>query len=298
MTKIIRPSECEVHRPYWERKAPPVYRAVIRDFGNGQAEVLTHLVTTAPTLEQLRDRDAAAAGIPCVPWRKSGHSDPEPLSDTDREKNHARACRRAKQSVRWRIKGQSLDHMLTLTIRENLTDRSALKAAWSRFLRLFQERNGGNDWPYVATVETQERGALHLHVAVKGRQDVHKIRGLWWRALGARVSWSKGVPTCEGSETPGNIDMRGPRNRGSKWRARTLASYLAKYIGKEVDAVGKSERKYWAPTGWVCPKRVVYLKADTLLDALIETADYFEAAAGFWGSPWRSPDWSCLWVST
>jgi len=291
-----------VYRPFWDYKAPPIYRAIVRDFGNGEAEVLTHLVVRTPSIEQLRDSDACAAGIPvCQSWKDRRDrlaAESAPVSDREPEKNHERACRRAKQSVRWRIKGQSLDHMLTLSVRENITDRAAFKAYWAKFLRLIKEKNGGKDWPYVAAVETQERGALHLHVAVRGRQDVHKLRGLWWRALGSRVGWSKGVPYCLDGETLGNIDVRGPR-RGMKWRSRSLAGYLSKYIGKEVDSVGKNERKYWAPTGWVCPKSVVFLQAQDLRSALIETADLFAAASGgFWGSPWKSPDWACLWVST
>lgn len=306
MAISVSDSIVKVYRPYWAHTAPPVYRAVIRDFGNGQCEVLTHSVQHAPSAFQLLDSDMAAAGIPISDYHKEkmrARVETRAVAIAsgelvqDQEKNVERSVRRAKQAVRWRIKGQLLDHMLTLTIRENLTDRQKLKQAWAKFLRLVKEKSGGAEWPYVAAVETQERGALHLHVAIRGRQDVHKLRGLWWRALGARVSWSKGVPSCLAIETPGNIDVRGPR-RGHRWRPRSLAGYLSKYIGKEMDLSGKHERRYWAPTGWQCPKVVRYLIARDLRSALIETADIFEGVTGAWGSPWKSPDWSCLWVST
>lgn len=302
MTTRLPDSIAPVYRPFWDYRPPPIYRAIIRDFENGEAEVLTHLVARSPSIEQLRDSDACAAGVGVSDHWKARRAaallEAEPMPEREIEANHERSCRRAKQAVRWRIKGQRLDHMLTLSVRENVTDRAVFKAYWAKFIKLIKAKNGGKDWPYVAAVETQERGALHLHVAVQGRQDVHKLRGLWWRALGCRVGWSKGVPHCLEVETPGNIDVRGPR-RGRKWRSRSLAGYLSKYIGKEVASVGKNERKYWAPTGWSCPKRVVFLEAQDLRSALIETADLFAAASGgFWGSPWKSPDWACLWVST
>jgi len=295
-----------VYRPFWTYKPPPVYRAIVRDFGNGQCEVLTHTIQHRPSEAQLINSDLLARGGPmCAEWRAMLDRQAEArglvarpaAAEGETEKSAERSVRRAKQVVRWRIKGQGLNHMLTLTYRENMTDRKQLKRDWARFLRLVKEKSGGAEWPYVAAVETQERGALHLHVAVRGRQDVHKLRGLWYLALGAKVKWSKGVPSCIGMETPGNIDVKGPR-RGVKWNPRKLAGYLSKYIGKEMALIGKNERRYWAPTGWECPKSVVFLRSQDLLGALIETADLFESITGCWGSPWRSPDWACLWVST
>ncbi|HCA27958.1 MAG TPA: hypothetical protein DEP05_10055 [Betaproteobacteria bacterium] len=43
------------------------------------------------------------------------------------------------------------------------------------------------DAKFVAVRELQERGAIHLHVAVSGRYDIHWLRRAWWLALGHRV---------------------------------------------------------------------------------------------------------------
>jgi len=270
------------------------------------------LIRKTPTIDQLRDRDAAAAGYGYTDFYKARLSaraadraaelvaNPLPAAQVEAAQaaNMERSIRRAKQAVRWRVKGQSLDHLLTLTVRDNLTDVDALKKIWKRFVESIKDRSPGKEWPYVAAVEAQERGALHIHVAVKGRQDVNKLRGLWWRALGARVKWSRGVPCCLSEQTPGNIDIRGPKKSASKWRGRSLASYLAKYIGKELHQGGKGSRRYWATTGFVVPRQEVFLEAVTFIEAMVETALLMESVSGVFGSPWKSPDWCCIWVST
>jgi hypothetical protein len=277
---------------------PPSYRAVLRDFANGEAEMLVTLIKERPSIHALRDRDAAAAGIPCLP--RVAKEPPPKAGDDDASAadNIERSARRARQAVRWRIKGQALDHLLTLTVRDNVQDLGEIKSAWYRFVRMVKAKSGGADWPYVATMERQQRGAWHIHCAVKGRQDVNKLRGLWWKALGAVVKWHRGRPEALGAESPGNIDVQGPAAGRRSWRSRSLAGYLSKYITKDAALVPKGARRYWAPDGFVCPKSVMMLASHTLYDVLLEASEIFEGVAGRFVSPWRSPDWGCIWLST
>jgi hypothetical protein len=115
--------------------------------------------------------------------------------------NRNRAARRAAQKVRHLIKMVGADHMLTLSYRDNMQDVDKLKSDWKRFVRLMHARYP--EWQFVAIRERQERGALHLHVAVVGRQDIKYIRRCWYVALGAS-------PGVTGDATPGQIDVRAP----------------------------------------------------------------------------------------
>jgi len=279
----------------------PSYRSVVRNFGNGEAEICTHLITQVPSPSQLLDRDMAAAGLPIL-YRPVKVDKPA----ADLESNHERATRRAKQAIRWRVKGQLLDHMITLTVRENLRDVDQLKALWAKFRRLVEKKTG--KFAYCAVVEEQKRGALHIHCAVSGRQNVHVLRGSWWAALGHDVIYVNGAPKLsDGVSSRGNVDITNPmfrRRSGklqrqvSKWRPRNVASYLSKYIAKCLDNTAANSRKYWASTGFKCPKEVVFLQAECLRDALLETSSMFESLVGRFVSPWKSPDWSCIWVSS
>jgi hypothetical protein len=109
----------------------------------------------------------------------------------------------------------ALDHMVTLTYRENMTDATRANADFTKFVRAIRDklRPSGREWLYVAVVETQKRGAWHWHVAVHGWQDVDLLRTTWQHLGGGSVnvkSWT----------------------RMGKVRPDLLASYLAKYIAK------------------------------------------------------------------
>lgn len=62
----------------------------------------------------------------------------------------------------------NLDHLLTLTYRENMKDCRLAWKHFSKFARLIRKRSNHAQWPYIAVQELQERGAVHIHVAVAG----------------------------------------------------------------------------------------------------------------------------------
>lgn len=137
-----------------------------------------------------------------------------------RAKNIERAVRRAKAQVRRKVMAAALDHLLTLTYRENMMDEERAMRDFERFARLMREKLPG--WRYVAVWERQERGAIHWHLAVRGFQDVFLIRRLWRQVVGE-----------------GNIDVRAWRGGRGAWPRQRLAGYLAKYVGK---ALGEEDR--------------------------------------------------------
>lgn len=70
-----------------------------------------------------------------------------------------------------------LDHLLSLTVRENLIDDVRAYGYFEKFIRLVHTYLLG--WKYVVVAERQKRGAIHFHMAVKGYQDVALLRSLW-----------------------------------------------------------------------------------------------------------------------
>lgn len=220
---------------------------------------------------------------------------PEEQAERD-EENTVRARRRAVRQVRYLCKALGADHLATLTSREVIDDLSKIKKVFDRFRRSVADRFP--NWRYVCAYEKQERGAWHLHLAVKGRQDVNFLRRCWYRALG-------GTGDEKGQESPGACNVRGPRRRwgadGAKWRAARLASYIAKYIGKELDdrEQRSGAKSYWVSRGIATPEPVrVWLPARTVLDA-IQDAVKVAVAHGVreaW-SVWLSQDQMCLQVS-
>ncbi|KVD19181.1 hypothetical protein WI80_33325 [Burkholderia ubonensis] len=188
-----------------------------RNFGDGQVEV------TATRF----DRYMGALSLNAKPKAKRGESE-------NSESNLMDAAKRAKQQVRLRCKAIGADRMITLTYRENMTDKARLKRDFDKLRR----RLGGlYDFQYVAVAEKQKRGAWHLHVAVRGRQNYRVLRSIWQSIVGVGN---------------GQINVRNPfKEKGLRHK---LAGYLAKYITKDFAEHAMNEKRYWTSRGVVVPE--------------------------------------------
>ena len=165
----------------------------------------------------------------------------------DREKNIERCERRAKAEVRRKCMAAGLDHILTLTYRENLEAKEKAYHDFETFIRQVHDKLP--DWKYVAVPERQGRGAIHFHVAIKGYQDVSLLRSLWRYVAG-----------------DGNIDVSYRKTtKGIQWKRTKLALYLSKYIGKKEKGTQTrvetdlNERRFRASPGIAIPETVYYL---------------------------------------
>lgn len=236
------------------------YRLTVRQFP-GSIEVLTKPINHG--LERARSRDQGFRGV----------SRPIELTEEQRtakdEENKTRSCRRAKQSVRHQIQRLGADHLLTLSYRENMQDADRLKADFDHFRRLVKARFP--DWGYVAAREMQDRGSWHLHLAVKGRQDIKYLRTCWYKVLGCFGA--------SGEDVLGQVDIQAPRKRfanGGKWKAGKLASYLTKYIDKGFDALEHSSKRYWSSKG--LPPVVItrYWLSGSKTEIAVDTLDLAE----------------------
>lgn len=159
-----------------------------------------------------------------------------------REANEEDAGRRAKKNVRLCCKSISADRMVTLTYRENMIDRVQALADFDSFRRRISKVK---DFHYVAVIEEQERGALHFHIAVRGRQDYVTLRAVWQRVIGQ---------DAEGRQM-GQVNVRDPHRFGfGNKGAHKIASYIAKYCGKDLQCRDLNQKRYFRSRGVVVPE--------------------------------------------
>ncbi|VVE58787.1 bacteriophage-related protein [Pandoraea horticolens] len=211
-----------------------------RNFGDGQVEV---------TVTRF-DRYMGAQRLHTLPKAKRGESE-------NSEDNQIAAAKRAKQQVRLRCKAIGADRMITLTYRENMQDKERLKL---HFDRLRRRLNRIQNFQYVAVPERQKRGAWHLHIAVKGRQNYRVLRAIWISVVGA---------------DNGNVNVRNPFRQRSQ--QHKLAAYLGKYLVKDFTEHKMNEKRYWSSRGIVIPERhpINHILSDDPVKAIVIA---FEAA--------------------
>lgn len=287
------------------------YYMDIREFNGGSIEVV--LKTTRPMHEGAifasADPDSHSNYLKSIGlgyWEVNGDGVKrirEEVEGGTKIDNHRRAVRRAKQNIRWQIKTICADRLLTLTYRKNQEDREEVKAHFKRFIRLVRNgwrgQSGEQDWQYVAVLERQERGAYHIHMAVKGHQNVRFLRAAWFKAIGGQ-----GNETGEG--TPGNIDVTSPAKarwgtKNSQWKASKLSAYLTKYLAKTFDEDVKDKNRYWHSKDIAVPKKERFiLCARSLYDALMEAVSIIGLHYGYaidFSRSWTSSLGDSLWLS-
>lgn len=217
------------------------YTARKRVFDDGQCVVTV-----------TKDKSFVGAAV-TRPRAKRGESD-------KREKNDDDAGRRAKKNVCIRCKAISADRMVTLTYRENMVDRERALADFKEFRRRLSKVK---KFYYVAVIEEQERGALHFHVAVRGKQSYALLRSIWQRVLGLGAD----------GKQMGQVNVRDPNSFGFGVKgAHRLASYIAKYCGKEMACRGLNQKRYFASLGIVLPEVKSWRlhSCTCMLDAVLE----------------------------
>lgn len=201
-----------------------------------------------------------------------------------RLRNLRRSARRAKTQCRRAIVAEQFDEMLTLTYRENQTDRALCKqhfAAWVRRMKLalghdewFTDSMGRKrtrrvpaDFRFVAAIEAQERGAMHVHVAC------HKLPAMA-HFKGAKVkSWQVGTMIWRSIVGADNgLCFVGGRSRFGAPRAARMslakmAAYVSKYILKDAEDLPSGTNRYHRSLGIPIakPERMTFYGC-TLLD--------------------------------
>lgn len=232
------------------------YRVSLIDYGQGVGEIGWSFITSSPSAKAERG--------------KSEH----------RDKNEDRSMRRSRSKMRQLILTTKADHLLTLTYRDNVTDFAQSAKDFSGFIRKVKFMN--RDFIYIAVAEQQKRGAWHWHVAVRGRQDVDRLRLAWRSEVGE-----------------GNIDVSPPRHN-QKGRQFALIQYLSKYLGKGFSN-GQHKlnaRRFRASQGIKIPYLSIEMPNNDRnpLGFALET---LKDKVGSVGHVWTSDDcaagWACSW---
>lgn len=247
----------------------------------------------------------AAASVPDAIWcpRRVRPELSEEEQKAKETENLSRSVRRARQKVRHLVKGLEADHMLTFSYRENMEDIDRLKEDWKRFQRLFRGRY--TSWQFVCIRERQERGAYHLHVAVKGKQDIRWLLRCWLLAIGQEWEdvqqwYVHEVPL--GDKSCGAVNVRAPSKKwggaGKSWRPERLAGYLTKYLGKEFASAEHHSKRYWHSDKISKPVVIKFWLGSVSFGAAIQEAHDFVHTRGANNmSMWAADDWENLWIS-
>lgn len=243
-----------INYPIYENSSP--YRVKIQEFSQGGFEVVLSKVNLQRTV------DRASMHIPRGP-RTERKGDQESIE---------KAKRRAKRTVRFKVKEMGADHLITFTTRKTIS-RDELKGAWGRFtdnVSYHLKRK----FEYVCVCEPHPTNPdhLHLHAAIRGRltpREMVIFRRCWYIALG-------GTGKERGADVPGGFNIRHIKAGGSAHRRMDkIASYISKYITKE-DCAGFNKKRYWASKINLKEVRAYWLKAVTFNDAIVEFCRDFD----------------------
>jgi hypothetical protein len=144
-------------------------------------------------------------------------------------------------------------------------------------------------------LEKQERGSLHIHLAVQGKQDIRWLLRCWLIPIGQPLDDVNGWFTDGiklGERSLGAVNVEPPKKRWGgahkQWKRDKLSGYLTKYIGKEFEEADKHAKKYWHSRN-VQKSEIerFWLKAKTYAEAVIEAHDlvYYTGATSLsmWG---------------
>jgi hypothetical protein len=194
---------------------------------------------------------------------------------------------RARKNVRLLCKEISADRMVTLTYRENVTDRARAISDWKKFCRAMGKNKA---FHYVAVMEEQERGSIHFHVAVHGRQSYHLLRSIWSGIVGTGPD---GQSMCY-------VHVREPSKFGfGKNGGHKLASYISKYCGKSMSVRSLNEKRYFRSYGIVLPVLESWRLPSTTMLHAVQTAFLIASEYGLSGSQyWVDNGLRCCWIAT
>lgn len=128
-------------------------------------------------------------------------------------------------------------HLWTFGRRGLFPSRQDAVDTWTRYARAAHRLIG----PYVAVIEFKN-GGWHIHVCLAGFKPINAMRRMWYRALG-------GTGDERSTDTPGSVNVR-TRQRGSgSTDPRSIANYLAKYLGKDGENAPSGKKAFMPSRG-------------------------------------------------
>ncbi|TKC83430.1 hypothetical protein FAZ69_23345 [Trinickia terrae] len=235
--------------PVYESEGPFSDEYIIRSqrFEDGQQEVVAFSVAVQRRFHELRLRPRGMRGK-----REKLESETDDDVSEKAAKSLKTSIERSRRMIRKRCKSIRADRMLTLTMRRNEASIEVWAKAWDEFRRRL---NRLQDFHYVAVPERHERGGWHMHVAVSGRQNWKLLRSIWLSVI-SKLGTDGAV-----NDSSGNRKLQAlMRKIGGKGRAmrHRIATYIAKYVGKDSDVSTFNKKRYWTSRGIVVPEVTTY----------------------------------------
>jgi len=216
-------------------------------FADGQQEVVSFSTAVRRHFQEIRLRPRGARG---KRERLEGESDDDLSAKAS--KSLRTSIERSKRMIRKRCKAIRADRMLTFSTRSNETRLDVWAKWWDAFRRRL---NALQDFHYVAVLERQKRGAWHIHVAVSGRQNWRLLRSIWLSVLSKAGTDGAVNDSISNGKKHCLFRQIGGKGRGMRHR---IATYIAKYVGKDADASTFNKKRYWTSRGIVVPEVVTY----------------------------------------
>jgi len=176
-----------------------------------------------------------------------------------------RNAKRAQTMCRRVIKSEGFDELMTLTYRENQTDRELCKKHFAIWHKRMKKALG--EFRFCASFERQERGAMHVHIAThklpkmvtfkQGKGGASREVTVKAFELGTRI-WRSIVGDNNGLCFVGGRSKFGAPGARRMSLAK-MASYVSKYILKDYEDAPEESQRYTRSRGTDVPKsKVMY----------------------------------------
>jgi hypothetical protein len=209
-----------------------------------------------------------------------------------RLRNLEKSARRATTTCRRVIKAEAFNEMLTLTYRENQTDRELCKKHFSIWSKRMKRALG--EFRYCASFERQERGSMHIHCATHKlpKSAVHKGAVVKAWQLGTKI-WRDIVGEDNGLCFVGGKTKFGGSRRNLS--SAKMAAYVSKYIMKDFADAPEESNRYSRSNGTLPkPQKMTFYGTSMgeLIGALFECKDgdcIVSHSVGKWGDSY----WLC-----
>lgn len=211
-----------------------------------------------------------------------------PKPETDRDDNIRKAKLRAKGMIKLIAMEMGVDRLLTFTIRKTDTvmEYEKVLKAWDLFRRMAVRWD--SKFAYVAAPEVQKNGQFHIHAGVSGFINVRIYTRMWQSALNRILGRPQSL--VHGSDSPGTCNVTKALRGATLQKARNIARYIAKYVGKALES-GFNRKAYFHTVGVkITPAQAVWLEAQDRETAIIEVMrmyGLFDSGIGFDVNVWR-----------